>query len=1126
MSSQLFNELREPCVELSRFAFLPQKIFDPDSRELLDALGRLDSLLSAQQPTSDSDTTSSLRLAEYVFFPVSHLLRQNSLGEPQTQFLLSIISHILRLWWHDGGTLSKELATQIFPILTYLINDSFNEQELKEKKSREFKRVASLTLYQFYASLSNQNSYKHSFFLSDGQPGNNKLLSAMAHSVTILLTLLLDSTNGDTRKDPELQLTILNALDLLYSDILNKDGEMLSLILPGNVSTFSKFLCAPGRGVYPRVVSETLRVMGGLLTAVYDDLSLGVVIEQGDIKLLTEQEQKQNLLTTPQPVVSTEYKAGNHRTTSWLRGTSQQVKRALQSFIPKLIKRDSHEINSALVEFLSTLLIHSGKSLYLCRDFLISTLLELGNDPISLLRDHSYHYSDDIRKVTIGNLHKLSTAVHVDDTSRVRSITFALRQSLMVKPDKDGLQGIVKLAISQLMGALTSEYYTSKGLNSGSLLLKRDPGIVERTSSVTSSTSAMELVRLQGNKTGTIVELRSSFVLRDLSRDMQQDLVELLYALGSAMVILGDSSGDIPDMISELLQPSVEVTDHVSSIAATTTTGTIPSLRRRVAAMWVASNLMRGAKTYISEDTHDELASWGTTPSQIDADILNVPTEILLEAAYAFIEELDMSTEGTNNMAKEYESGLCTALFAIETSCLVIGDDFKHELIDYLYPVIENLASSSPSVREFARGCTQTLANQLYGGDVKTLIVDNVDYLVDAVSNKLNLGMTERVGTVLTVICKMVGYEAVLSFRDVLETLFKLLDYYHGYSDLCLQFFQLFKVLVNEMKVTYMKSQKVHLLGNEHLARSTYAPWGMTNIEQVINVLDKVADETELLLGDQSDYPLEEGEPKNFQEYFERKLKEVEVDSDDEEGEGDGIQGTLGNDREKEGTKKEKEEEEDDAEKWVSPIPRASYRLLLQILSYGERLLKHNSKPLKVEILGVIKLLVEPLATQYSSLLPQVAQIWDALVECCLDTDYSIVIPACECIQEVIHYSGDFVAKRFLDLWGTLSEKVQLVKDTLGDGDTNLLPTSRSNKVVVSMNTIKSLPPLKRNTLVALSKMLLEGISVSETLLPEVTLMKMLRCCAVVIPYGQLESRSLLLGDVCWKLKEADQLSS
>ena len=1066
---------------------------------------------------------------------MSHLLGQNSLGEPQTQYLLSIVSHLLRLWWHDDGTLSEELARHILPILTYLINDTLNEHDLKVGRPREFKKIASVTLYQFYASLSNQRAYRHRFFQNGSSSGddagkdNDKLLSAMAHSVTILLTILLDSTNGT--RDPELQLTILQALDLLYNDILNRDGEMLSLILPGNVSTFSKFLCVPGRVVYPRVVSETLRVMGRMLTAVYDDLSLGVVMEQGNINLLTEQQQQQQSrdipLITPQPMVSTEF-VGNkvHRTTSWLRGTSHMVRRAFQSFIPRLIKRDSHEINSALVEFLSTLLTHSAKALYSCRDILVSTLLELRTDPGLLPRDYYSYYSDDVRRIIVRDLRKLPTSVRVDDTSGVRSITFAIRQSLMVRPEEEEekSQRIVKLAVSQIMDALTSEFYTSKSLSSGPLSsLKGDFGIVEEMSSVNLPlTSSMELVRLQSNKTGSIVELKSSFALQDLSRDMQQNLVELLYVLGSAMVILGDnssSSGSINDLISELLQPSVDVTDSVFN--STTTTTSIPSLRRRVAAMWVASNLMRGAKTYISEDTNNELVSWEITSSQMDADTLSVPTEVLLEAAYTFIEELDLSMEGAGHLVKEYESGLCTALFAIETGCLVLEDGFKGELIDYLYPVIENLASSSPSVREFAIGCTQTLANQLYGGDVKTLIVDNVDYLVDAVSNKLNLGMTERVGTVLTVICKMVGYEAVLPFGDVLETLFKLLDYYHGYSELCLQFFQLFKVLVNEMKVTYMKSQEVHLLGNEALARSTYAPWGMTNIEQVVNVLDKVADETELLLGDQSDYPLEEGEPKNFQEYFERKLKEVEADSDDDD-EGDDTQQASGDGRQKKGTKKEdeQEEEEDDAEKWISPIPRASYRLLLQILSYGERLLKHNSKPLKVEILGVIKLLVEPLATQYSSLLPQVAQIWDALVECCLDTDYSIVIPACECMQEVIHYSGDFVAKRFLDLWGSLSQRLQLVRDILGDEDAKLPPASRSDKVIVSVNTIiKSLPPLKRNTLVALSKMLLEGISVSETLLPEVTLMKMLQCCAVVIPYSQLESRGLLIGDVCWKLK-------
>lgn len=156
----------------------------------------------------------------------------------------------------------------------------------------------------------------------------------------------------------------------------------------------------------------------------------------------------------------------------------------------------------------------------------------------------------------------------------------------------------------------------------------------------------------------------------------------------------------------------------------------------------------------------------------------------------------------------------------------------------------------------------------------------------------------------------------------------------------------------------------------------------------------------------------DDNEPSNFQEYFDSKLREPDSDDDEEERE-----------EEVEGSSNEY------TDQWTSPIPSDSYKILLQILGYGERLLTHPSKRLRVQILIVMRLIFPLLSTQHNLLIREVASTWDSIIQCVLCSDYSIVQPACSCVEQMIKYSGDFVAKRFIELWQKLCQDSFILKE-------------------------------------------------------------------------------------------------
>lgn len=148
----------------------------------------------------------------------------------------------------------------------------------------------------------------------------------------------------------------------------------------------------------------------------------------------------------------------------------------------------------------------------------------------------------------------------------------------------------------------------------------------------------------------------------------------------------------------------------------------------------------------------------------------------VLEYCNELSQDVSMEIEG-NGIKKSDEFAICTILSSIGTVCSVMKHDFQPELIDYIYTITDSLASPSEAIRSVGQSCALTIANTLYHGSVSTMILSNVDYLVESISSRLNSGMTERVSSILMVICQLAGYETIESFKDVIETIFKLLDY-------------------------------------------------------------------------------------------------------------------------------------------------------------------------------------------------------------------------------------------------------------------------------------------------------------------------------------------------------------
>ena len=1031
--TEAFKGIRVACVELSKTAFLPAESFDPNSLKLLACLKKVELKLSTYQ-----DDSLSPKFADYVFVPIASLLKQPTLGESQTEYVLLIISHLLRICWSSNGKLPQQLAQQLFPLISFLISPDKENLKLNSR-SDEFRYAGSLVLYQFFDSLRFQQY--HNEFFSNSSP---KSLPSLGHSITILLKIL-----EQTPQNNELQLKVLSALEILFQDIIT-DGEMLSFILPGNVSVFSKILMRPGRQIHYKVSVRTLEVLAKLLVLVYDDFGLQVQInELTDIRELKEtgmkSEQDQSFSFNKPIIVlqkDKESDGNTHRDTSWLRATSSQIKIALEAFIPKLLKRNNDSINEKLALFVSTLLNRCEKSLHNCEPVFVSTLVNLQRDPMFKLSTHL----GSLKKVLNEDLGKLSDTIRFENTDKLSIMAYAV--NILQKDDDDDIlvNGIVKRLLDSI----------NESVEPLSLVDKKDR-ITEQSNRITTMVNFEKI-----ENRGTVITLPR------LSKEISVNLQNFACHIGSLLLENHNLNNVVMELISE----------QVGSPRT-----------QKIVALWLSASFLKGAgrKPREEENYLQFGSSIDDSGSVVEESCLTV-----LEYCNELSQDISMKIEG-NGIKKSDEFALCTILSSIEIVCSVMKRDFQPELIDYIYTVTDALASPSEAIRYVGQSCALTIANTLYDGSVSTMILRNVDYLVESISSRLNSGMTERVSSILMVICQLAGYETIESFKDVIETIFKLLDYYHGYSELCLQFFQLFETIILEMKKKYVSDDEMILkIANQHLSQSTFAPWGMTHFEQVLNMLDKETGSKDDIMDDAK--LLEENTgPSSFQEYFDSKLREP--DSDDEEEE-----------------EPEGDSPSNDADQWVSPIPRDSYKILLQILSYGERLLTHPSKRLRVQILSVMRLTFPLLATQHNLLIKEVASTWDSIVQCVVCADFSIVQPACMCVEQMIKYSGDFVSKRFVELWRKMCEESFLLKELRVD------PTVHNDDTRCIEKRVK-FPPVTENALVSMVHMVLEGIKITEYLVSEAVLEQMIYCCVQVVPMEDISAISLITGDIVWKIR-------
>ncbi|KAF7558690.1 hypothetical protein G7046_g5463 [Stylonectria norvegica] len=705
-----------------------------------------------------------------------------------------------------------------------------------------------------------------------------------------------------------------------------REHGALASFLPGTLSSLARVTSTPAR--YKNLVLEKcLATVSLVLTRVLSDLRTRAIL--ANVELDKEDEAEKGKILSP----------------AWLRATVTQVKRALSTMM-KLRTHDSAVVRTSLRKLCVTLLDECHRSLSPCTTLLVETaiVLEEGDNRASL---------------TETSLQDL-VSIYPELGETVKTTAYSWMTSLpriMQAGDEDAKQSATHNLLKglALLKSLNIESSTLEDSMSSTL---RDSVVSLAHSTKPEHVSENTNVKLIDGGNSTIehdsLQYPPVMLPYDNQKQTRNEIMSLINFLGST------------SQQTRLASSMLEYVQESSSL-------------RQIAAFWLCFQLVKASHASSKEaDTYLDLSSLTEASEDMDA-----VSNVLYSTS---VQILDGHTDsGSADWRLE--------AFALEVTAYTAkrsGKSFRPELIDVLFPIATVLGSKIQSLRKHAIVTLNSIAASCGYGNVSELVIDNVDYMVNSVSLRLNtLDISTASINVLTMMIRLAGPRLVPYLDDVIESIFASLENYHGYPLFVESLFGVLKEVVDQgvqSDMLLLDYQKESRKDHQKKAAET---------DEMQDLLDTLAKRKQRAVHEGTDpndtLDSEAGHPQT-------PWKSGHGDRD---GEGDDDQDT--------GTNAQGDEEK--------PPNSPTYQLLLRVANLTQYYLTSPTPTLRRSLLELLTTASVALAPDEDSFLPLVNAIWPVMIGRLHDPEPYIAVEACRAVSGLCAAAGDFLSSRFETEW-------------------------------------------------------------------------------------------------------------
>ena len=441
---------------------------------------------------------------------------------------------------------------------------------------------------------------------------------------------------------------------------------------------------------------------------------------------------------------------------SWLKATVSQVKLALANIIP-LRNHDRWEVRSALLQLCVMIAEECQESLADSLPMVVETLVVLAYSDDQNLMNNAYTALKHLAATSEIILNILRTSLHSwivslprvmqssDDSPKERAIrqistAFQVVSELHAKNDI-----LDETMTTSLCDSVAAAVRTSPKAAQPLMSHSQDGLQVYVLNDGKESAEFQPVVLAHGSQRNTLVELESMLVKlnrTDSALTISRSMLNRLYR----------ESGD------SLIAP-----------------------------FWLTLTFLKSTRSNISS-FDDMLDLGGPTGTSSKASLI----EELYSLSLPILTDLPSANPENWHVP-------ALALEAVALQSQQLGESFRPELIDALYPVLQLMGSNNPALQSHAGTCLNILTRACGYPNASTMLVENVDYLVNAVSLKLNIfDISPQAPQVLLMMVRLCGASLIPYLDDIVGSIFAVLDSFHGYPKLVELLFSVLGAIVDE----------------------------------------------------------------------------------------------------------------------------------------------------------------------------------------------------------------------------------------------------------------------------------------------------------------------------------------
>jgi TELO2-interacting protein 1 len=772
--------------------------------------------------------------------------------------------------------------------------------------------------------------------------------------VYLLLEAITDNPSENVR------LSAVKALQSLHAQISSR--VLLASLLPRTVSALTQTLKPSTQ------VRRTHRVLVAVLQLLETTLR-AVLADSVAINTSTWQTEGRDL-------VMRESEASEDSTIlddKWLKATASQVKLALANVV-KLRNHARPEVRNALFQMCLMICEECSKTL--------SESLQLAIETMTILANQDETSPVKSEMTTLRHL-VLSNA----ELAEILSNSFDAWINALPRV----MQGIDDRPKRQILRQLATAFQLLLDSDQASDLLD-DLLAANLVDSVSAAVEVASKKPIQA-----VSEPPSSLQLTKLEEMVQVDSFEPVLLEHNSQ---SESLSELQTLITQIRQSGARepLTRSIMSRIDQA------SGNQQLSALWLTLCLLKqeGKPQLSMSDLVELPESYDTAPYLI-SDVYSITLPYLLESS---------------NPSSSIDWRL--SALALESTILQasqLGQSYRPELIDTLYPILSMLGHTEPRLRSQAITALNLLARSCEYPNTAMMLVENVDYLINSIALKLNtFDISPQGPQVLLMMLRLCGARLIPYLDDLIGSIFAALDNFHGYPRLVQLLFEVLSVVVDEaardpaLAITDGKEEPRH-------RKIAHRPSMLEDILEDIRAHRRRRERREA--GD-DDYDPRQSAP---QRPWNSKLdgpQERKGDYDDEDGE-------L-KENEDAGSNQAIEEKE-------KPLSKP-HNLLLSIARSAIPHLSSPSPSVRLTLLQLLTRVSPVLARDENSFLPLINDIWPAILPRLFsiesrntiaegqepDDPVYVNVAAADTISAICGGAGDFMSSRIEDIFPRLEK--------------------------------------------------------------------------------------------------------